>query len=127
MYVVNVEDVTEFDLDKLDKGSHQLKVKYLLHAGVGALRIEFRLFTIGVGGYSPLEKHGHEHEIYMLRGKALFKGGDKEVVCGPGDIVFIPSNEVHQIKNVGDEPVQFLCTKETHEPPELVRQLEKQK
>ena len=41
------------------------------------------------------------------------------------DIIFIPSYEVHQIKNVGDEPVQFLCTKETHELPELLRQREK--
>ncbi|MDH5771302.1 MAG: cupin domain-containing protein [Candidatus Bathyarchaeota archaeon] len=63
--------------------------------------------------------------MYMLRGKALFKGGDKEVVCGSGDVIFIPSYEVHQIKNVGDEPVQFLCSKETHELPELLRQLEK--
>lgn len=126
MYVVNVKDVREFDLDKLGKGSHRVKVKYLLHAGVGAKRIQYRLFTIDAGGYSPLEKHAHEHEIYMLRGKALFKGGDKEVVCGPGDVVFIPSYEMHQIKNVGEEPVQFLCSKETHELPELLRQLEKQ-
>lgn len=122
MYVVNVKDVKEFNIYK---GAHKVKVKYLLHAGVGAKRIQYRLFTIGVEGYSPLAKHAHEHEIYMLKGKALFKGGDKEVKCGPGDVIFIPSYEAHQIKNVGDDPVQFLCTKETHEPPELLRQEEK--
>ena len=81
MYVVNVKDVKEF---KVYKSAHKVKVKYLLHAGVGAKRIQYRLFTIGVGGHSPLEKHAHGHEIYMLKGKALFKGGDEEAICGPG-------------------------------------------
>jgi oxalate decarboxylase/phosphoglucose isomerase-like protein (cupin superfamily) len=36
-------------------------------------------------------------------------------VANPRDVIFIPSYEEHQFKNIGDEPVEFLCTKETHE------------
>lgn len=112
MYVANVERVREYKITK--EGANKVKVKYLLHKGVGAKRLQLRLFTIDVGGYTPLEKHAHEHEVFMLRGRALVLGGDKGVVVKPGDVLFIPSSEKHQFKNVGDEPVEFLCTKETH-------------
>jgi len=121
LYVTSVRDVREFILDDCHPGSRFVKIKYLLHAGVGAKRMQYRLFTIGVGGYTAKEKHEHEHEVFLLRGKASVTGGDREVVCGPEDVIFIPSNEIHQIKNIGKEPLQFLCTKETDEIPELLR------
>jgi quercetin dioxygenase-like cupin family protein len=111
MYVTSVDKVREYDLRK--EGAKGVKVKYLLHKGVGAERIQLRLFTIEVGGYTPLEKHTHEHEVYVLRGTALVKGGDKEMLVTQGNVIFIPSNEEHQFKNVGEERVEFLCTKET--------------
>ena len=111
MYATSVDKVREYSLRK--KGARGVKVKYLLHKGVGAKRLQFRLFTIEVGGYTPLEKHAHEHEVYMLKGKALVKGGSKEVLVTHGNVIFIPSNEEHQFKNVGNEKVEFLCTKET--------------
>ena len=119
MYVANVEKVREYKIT--EEGAYKVKVKYLLHKGVGAKRLQLRLFTIDVGGHTPLEKHAHEHEVFMLRGKALVRGGDKEVVVGPRNVIFIPSYEEHQFKNVGDEPVELLCTKETDEIPEVLK------
>lgn len=111
MYVANVEKVREYKIT--EEGAYKVKVKYLLHKGVGAKTLQLRLFTIDVGGYTPLEKHVHEHEVFMLRGRALVQGGDKEVVVDPRDVIFISSYEEHQFKNIGNEPVEFLCTKET--------------
>jgi len=110
MYVTSADKVREYKLKK--ERAKGVKVKYLLHKGVGANRIQLRLFTIEVGGYTPLEKHAHEHEVYMLKGKALVKGGSKEVLVTRGNVIFIPSNEEHLFKNVGNEEVEFLCTKE---------------
>jgi len=111
MYVTSVDKVREYRLKT--EGARGVKVKYLLHKGVGAKRIQLRLFTVEVGGYTPLEKHAHEHQVYILKGKALVKGGSKEVPVTQGSVIFIPSNEEHQFKNVGNEEVEFLCTKET--------------
>jgi quercetin dioxygenase-like cupin family protein len=110
MYVTSVDRVREYELKR--KGTKGVKVRYLLHKGVGARRIQLRLFTIEVGGYTPLERHGHEHEVFVLKGRALVKGGDREVVVTSGDVLFIPSREEHQFRNIGDEPVEFLCTKD---------------
>jgi len=119
VYVANVEKVREYKVT--EEGAYKVKVRYLLHKGVGAKKIQLRLFTIEVGGYTPLEKHAHEHEVFMLRGRALVRGGDKEIVVKPWDVLFILSYEKHQFKNVGDEPVEFLCTKEAGETPEVLK------
>jgi len=119
MYVTKVEKVREYKVT--EQGAYKVKVKYLLHKGVGANKLQLRLFTIDVGGHTPLERHVHEHEVFVLRGRVLVLGGDKEVVASPRDVIFIPSYEEHQFKNVGDEPVEFLCTKETGEIPEVLK------
>lgn len=66
-----------------------------------------------------MENHAHEQEVFELRGRVLVRGGDEEVVASSRDVIFIPSYEEHQFKNVGDEPVGLLCTKETGEIPEV--------
>jgi len=120
MYVTHVDKVREYELKS--EGYHKVRVKYLLHAGIGVKRLQLRLFTIDVGGYTSKEKHAHEHEVFFLRGKALVKGENEEYEVGPGSVIFIRSWELHQIINIGDEPVQFICTKETSELPEPIKE-----
>lgn len=110
MYITSVDKVREHEMNV--EGARGVNVKYLLHEGIGAERLQLRLFTIDVAGYTPLERHEHEHEVFILHGKALVRGGEKEVIVKAGNVIFIPSNEEHQFKNIGDEKLQFLCTKE---------------
>jgi len=111
MFVTSVERVRKYQIRS--KGAKRVTVKHLLHRGVGAKRLQLRLFTIDVGGYTPLERHEHEHEVYVLRGKLQVRGGEREAVVQSGNVIFIPSDEQHQFKNMGNEPAEFLCTKET--------------
>lgn len=113
MYVTSVDKVEEHEMRR--EGTQGVKVKYLLHEEVEAKKLQLRLFTIEVGGYTPLEKHKHEHEVFILNGKAFVQGGDSKVTVEEGDVIFIPSWEEHQFRNVGQEELQFLCTKETAE------------
>jgi len=117
--MVKADSVKEFELKK--EGAKGVKVKYLLHAGVGAKRIQLRLFTIDVGGYTPFESHEHEHEVFILKGKAKIYGENEVLIAEPGTAIFISSFEKHKIENAGDEPLQFLCTKETSEIPEELK------
>jgi len=118
MYIINIKNVKEYELKS--NGMKNVKVKYLLHAGIGAKRIQLRLFTIDIGGYTPLEKHEHEHEVFILKGEGILRSKDKEFEIKPGDVIFIQTNELHQIVNNGNEILQFLCTKETSEIPEAI-------
>jgi len=123
LYVTSVDRVEEFVLDR--EGAKMVRVKYLLHAGVGAKKLQLRLFTIGVGGYTPVERHEHEHEIFILKGEGIIRGGGVEVKVKPGDVVFISSNEEHQLRNIGDCEFQFLCTKQTSELPDELKKVRK--
>jgi len=60
----------------------------------------------------PLERHAHEHEVFILRGKALIRGGEREAIATQGSVIFISSNEKHQFKNISKESAEFLCIKE---------------
>jgi mannose-6-phosphate isomerase-like protein (cupin superfamily) len=113
MYVTSINRVRACGFNV--KGACGVKIKYLLHEGVGAKRLQLRLFSIDVGGYTSLEKHKHEHEVFILHGKGLVRGGDNEAIVKRGDAIFISSWEEHQFRNVGEEKLQFLCTKETVE------------
>jgi len=53
--------------------------------------------------------------VVILRGRGqVFLGGEDADCNSPvevafGDVVYIPPYEVHQFKNVADEPLGFLC------------------
>lgn len=109
MYLTSVDKVEETEMNV--KGAHNVKIKCLLHEGTGAKRLQLRLFTIDVDGHTPLEEHEHEHEVFILRGKANVQGDDTQVTVKEGDVIYIESWEKHQFTNIGTEKLQFLCTK----------------
>ncbi|MGB9778615.1 MAG: hypothetical protein ACPLW8_04340 [Candidatus Bathyarchaeales archaeon] len=84
MYVTSVDNVREYEVNVEE--AYGVKVKYLLHEGVGAKKIQLRLFTIAVGGHTAHEKHAHEHEVFILRGKGIIRGKDAEMPSS-----FLPS------------------------------------
>ena len=75
----------------------------------GAPNFVMRLFTLDAGGHSPRHTHAWEHEIYILsgRGTAVSAEGDTEI--GAGDFIYVPPNDLHQVRNTGSEPLEFLC------------------
>lgn len=117
MYIVNINNV---ELKELKKGDAvKTYVKYLLDRDVGAKKFFLRYYVVEKGGKTPLDKHPYEHEIYVLSGKGAILREDKGVPrltpIGPGDSIFVASNEVHQLINIGDEPLTFLCVKGAEE------------
>jgi mannose-6-phosphate isomerase-like protein (cupin superfamily) len=53
--------------------------------------------------------------MYILTGKISVTSYNdidevlEEKILGPNDFVYVPSMQPHSMKNVGDEPVKFLC------------------
>jgi quercetin dioxygenase-like cupin family protein len=76
-----------------------------------------RLFTVEPGGEIPIHKHLYMQTMYFLSGRFECFEYDSEtdevvsgVVCGPGEVVFVPGMEPHGMRNVSDtETGQFLC------------------
>jgi mannose-6-phosphate isomerase-like protein (cupin superfamily) len=65
---------------------------------------------VPVGGQTTPHYHPRTEEIYyILIGQARMEIGDEQQVVGPGDAIAIPPGVVHQISNIGDRTLQFLC------------------
>ncbi len=123
MIVKNFRDVKEQKIETYPyKGkSYPLKevyIRWLSTVGPeGAAEYGLRYFTIGPGGEIPIHNHLYYQTMYILTGHVrCFQHDPKtdkvvaDKVLAPGDFVFIPSMEVHSMRNESDrEPLTFLC------------------
>ena len=123
MIVMNANEVKEQKMVTYPyKGKPQILkevyIRWLSQVGPdGAAEYGLRYFTIGPGGEIPIHNHLYYQTMYILSGHVrCFKHDSKtdeiaeEKVLGPNDFVFIPSMEVHSMRNEsGQDPVTFLC------------------
>jgi quercetin dioxygenase-like cupin family protein len=75
----------------------------------GAANFHMRHFEVAPGGFTPHHQHDYEHEILILRGRGVALSEQGERTLGPGDVVWVPANELHQFRNSGSEPLEFIC------------------
>lgn len=52
-----------------------------------------------------VHSHPHEQIVYIESGHCEFIVGDERVKMGPGDVLLVPANTVHDCIVLGDEPV----------------------
>lgn len=110
--VVNSNAVVAEDMTKV--GAKRVSVRYLIDERHGSNRFALRQYTIEKGGHTPLDQHRYEHHVYVLAGRGFLresKDGPAPRELHEGDVVFVPSNGVHQFINERDEPFVFLCVK----------------
>lgn len=106
MKFFNYKDV---ELNKAEEGAEGVSVRWLITKEMGADHFAMRQFEMSPKGYSPRHSHPWEHEVYILEGQGVVFSGGKEKEFRTGDVIFIPSNEEHQLRNVGKNTVKFLC------------------
>jgi len=92
-----------------DEGASKLKVRWLITKEMGAPNFAMRLFEMQPKGHSPLHNHPWEHEVFILEGKGIAISEQGETKFKAGDVIFIPPNEKHQLKNNSEKTVKFLC------------------
>ncbi|SPF50141.1 Cupin domain family protein (fragment) [Syntrophobacter sp. SbD1] len=72
-----------------------------------------RVFEFSPGGYSPKHSHDWEHEMFIHSGEGDFYHNGKWTTAKTGSVVFIPSNEEHQIRNSGKDLLIVVCPLES--------------
>jgi quercetin dioxygenase-like cupin family protein len=68
-----------------------------------------RVFEIAPGGHTPKHTHAWEHEMFVHQGAGEVYGNKQWHPVKPGNVVFIPGNEEHQIRNSGKELLVVVC------------------
>lgn len=75
----------------------------------GAATFVMRIFDLPPGASSPWHQHDWEHEVFILAGQGLAVAEDGETPIAVGDAVFVPPNEMHCLKNNGQDTFRFMC------------------
>jgi quercetin dioxygenase-like cupin family protein len=107
MTVQHYEQVAAAPVDM--PGAAGCRVRWLVGEKDGAPTFAMRQFEVEAGGYTPKHSHDFEHEVFVLEGTGTLIEGELEQPLGPGDVVFVRPNEIHQFRNTGGAPLKFLC------------------
>ncbi|KQC08248.1 MAG: cupin [Smithella sp. SDB] len=75
----------------------------------GANNFCMRIFEIAPGGHTPKHAHPWEHEMFIHSGVGEIYGNGKWNPLGPGNVVFMPPDEEHQVRNTGKELLILAC------------------
>ena len=90
-------------------GSKGCHVRWLIGKSEEAPHFAMREFQVDPGGHPPRHHHPYEHEVYVLQGQGIIYEGDTPHPIQSGDVILVRPDEVHQFRNVSENPLRFLC------------------
>jgi quercetin dioxygenase-like cupin family protein len=91
------------------EGAKDAEIRVLISKADGADNFAMRMFEIQPGGHTPLHKHPHEHEIFIVEGNGTFHCDGKDSPFEPEHVIFVPGNSMHNFQNTSDSLLRFLC------------------
>lgn len=107
MKVQSIESHEQSDVTM--EGAAGAKMRMLVGHDDGAPNFHMRHFEVAPGGHTPHHSHDYEHEIIVLKGNGVAKSEQGDRDMNPGDVIFVPANEMHQFVPKGDAPLEFIC------------------
>ena len=107
MHKINIDEIPEKSINRVYMRG--VSVRYLIVEEFGAPNFEMRYFELQKGGKTSLDRHGYEHEVFILKGRGKLLLNGKEYDLRPNDAVLIEPWEEHQFIQIGEQPFGFLC------------------
>jgi quercetin dioxygenase-like cupin family protein len=91
------------------EGAKGVGIRVLISKDDGAPTFAMRMFEIEPGGNTPLHRHPHEHEVFIVEGAGVFVHEGQNHPISMEDVIFVPGNDLHSFKNTSDSTLRFLC------------------
>ncbi len=91
------------------EGAKDVEIRWLISKEDGAPNFAMRMFELKPGGHTPLHRHPHEHEVFIVEGNGTLSCDGKNYKFGSEYAIFVPGNAEHNFKNTGDSLLRFLC------------------
>ena len=66
-------------------------------------------FEVAVGGEVFPHTHPTHEFYYVTSGRGTMTVGDETREISQGDLVYIPPDQVHSLRTIGDEPIHCFC------------------
>ena len=97
---------TEVTAEPVSEG---ITIRWVIGKPEGAPNFALRVIEFAPGAVFAPHQHPYEHEIFVLEGEGLVEGPEGEIAMNPGVAIYVPPDEVHGYRNVGDVPLRFVC------------------
>ena len=68
-----------------------------------------RVVEVEEGGYTPKHNHPWPHINYFIEGEGELMIDGKVTPVEPGSYAYVPSDALHQFRNVGTATFKFIC------------------
>lgn len=107
MFKSNINEIPERGINRGYRDG--ISIRYLVLEEFGAPNFEMRYFELEPGASSSQDHHESEHEVFVVKGRAILHLKDRDVELKPQDALLIEPWEHHQFEQLGDEPFGFLC------------------
>jgi len=107
MKLANTNDVPKKPVEI--EGAKDAAIRVLIGKDDGAPTFAMRLFELAPGGHTPLHRHPHEHEVFVLSGHGVVLCEGEPSPIGSEDAIFVPGGKEHCFENTSDAPLRFLC------------------
>jgi quercetin dioxygenase-like cupin family protein len=91
------------------EGAKGVEMRVLISKSDGAPTFAMRMFEIEPGGHTPLHRHPHEHEVFVVEGTGTFVHERRNYPITREDVVFVPGDSEHCFQNTGHTLLRFLC------------------
>jgi mannose-6-phosphate isomerase-like protein (cupin superfamily) len=82
-----------------------------------AVHLTTTLAEIQPGGEQRIHSHGPEQVYFILECSGLMTVGSETQRVGPGDCIFIPSDQPHGLKNDGSGTLRYFSAAASAYPP----------
>jgi quercetin dioxygenase-like cupin family protein len=102
---IDTEQTTPAHMD----GVKNVSMRVLLGAEHGMPHFSMRHFVVEPGGHTPRHRHDYEHQVVVLGGHGEAEHAGETVTFSKHDVMYVEAGAIHQFRNLGDEPMEFLC------------------
>ena len=97
-------------IESKKEGFKGMQQRFLWSKDDGCSHFAMRLMEFDPHGHTSYHAHLEEHEFFFLEGEPAFVDAEgNETRLKIGDTVYVPPDEAHQIKNVGDKVMRMIC------------------
>ena len=97
---------TEVTAEPVSEG---ITIRWVIGKPEGAPNFALRVIEFAPRAAFAPHQHPFEHEIFMLEGEGLIEGPEGEIAMKPGVAIYVPPDEVHGYRNVGEGALRFAC------------------
>ena len=85
-----------------------VSMREVISAEDGASNFCMRVFEVEPGSSTNPHSHWWEHEVFVVSGRGLVVGEQRETQIGEGSVIFIAPEEHHYFVNNGNETLKYV-------------------